>query len=101
MIELPAAGVMARYVRVTVTKLRMVKEDGQGGHDTGRFALSQFEVLCGGEKNAGRAPVTSRGSTGGAPWSPAWLVGGSGRPAHNPPGHGSLRRRPRITARPT
>src|SRR5258708_33336 len=100
MIELPAAGVMARYVRVTVTKLRMVKEDGQGGHDTGRFALSQFEVLCGGKNIAVGATVTASDSIEEAPWSSAALVDGLGVPASNPRGNSTLRLRREFTVRP-
>jgi alpha-L-rhamnosidase len=87
--EIPAGGLVVRYLRVTATRLRVVREDrGEKGGgdtcDTARFALGQIEVISGGVNVAVGATVTASDSIEDAPWSSSSLVDGLGVPERNP-----------------
>jgi alpha-L-rhamnosidase len=82
-IDVPAKGVSARYVRLTATALRVV--EGKAS-----LALSQVEVLSGGKNVAAGAAVTASDSLEQAPWSVAAVTDGLGVPGTNPRANDTL-----------
>lgn len=92
-IVLPAEGVAGRYVRLTATGLR--EENGQAC-----LALSQMEVISGGQNVAVGAAVTAGDSLEQPPWSAAALTDGLGVPGANPRANATLLLRREFTVRP-
>jgi len=92
-IDLPASGVMGRYVRLTANGLRV--EEGRAC-----LALSQLEVLSGGMNVAVGAPVTASDSVEQGPWSARALTDGLGVPGANPRANATLLLRRGFTVRP-
>jgi len=82
-IEVPVAGVRARYVRLTATRLR----DFAGQIC---LALSQIEVLSDGKNVAAGAAVTASDSLERAPWAAAAVTDGLGIPGTNPRANDTL-----------
>jgi len=83
LLRVPLRGSMARYVRLTATRLRAV--DGKAC-----LALSQIEVRSNGKNVAVGAPVTASDSREEPPWSAAALTDGLGVPGTNPRANGTL-----------
>jgi len=91
--ELPAHGISARYVRITATRLRV---------DAGKacLALSQVEVVSGGQNIAVGAAVAASDSQEQEPWASAALTDGLGVPGANPRANATLLLRREFTVRP-
>jgi hypothetical protein len=92
-IEVPAAGVVARYLRLTATRLRVEE-------NRACLAFSQIEVIAGGRNVAVGAAVTASDSWERAPWSAAALTDGLGVPGANPRANATLLLRHEFTVRP-
>jgi alpha-L-rhamnosidase len=92
-IELPVHGISARYVRITATLLRV---------DAGKacLALSQVEVVSGGQNIAVGAAVAASDSLEQVPWASAALTDGLGVPGANPRANATLLLRREFTVRP-
>ncbi len=93
LIELPAAGTTARYVRITAPRLRVT--EGQA-----RLAFSQIEILAAGKNVAAGASVTASDSLETALWSAAAVVDGLGIPGTNQRANTTLLLRHEFTVRP-
>jgi hypothetical protein len=91
-IEVPAARVIARYLRLTATRLRVEE-------DRACLALSQIEVVAGGSNVAVGAVVTASDSWERAPWSAGALTDGLGVPGANPRANSTLLLRREFTVR--
>ena len=92
-IELPAHGISARYVRITATLLRV---------DAGKacLALSQVEVVSGGQNIAVGAAVAASDSLEQVPWASTALTDGLGVPGANPRANATVLLRREFTVRP-
>ena len=95
---LPVEDITARYLRLSVPRLRMMEED-QGGRLQGRLALSQIEVRSGGENVAVGAKVTASASLENDTWSAQALVDGLALPAPGSRAAGTLRLRREFDVR--
>jgi hypothetical protein len=92
-LEVPAAGVTARYVRLTATRLRVEE-------NRACLAFSQIEVIAGGHNVAVGAAVTASDSWERAPWSAGALADGLGVPGANPRANATLLLRREFSVRP-
>ena len=93
LIRVPVRGDTARYVRLTATRLRIF--EGKGC-----LALSQVEVISGGQNVAIGAAVTASDSVEAAPWSAAAVTDGLGVPGSNPRANDTLLLRRELAVRP-
>lgn len=85
-------GKKARYLRLSVPRLRMVAEE-EYSEPMGRLALSQIEVRSGTQNVALGAQLRASASLEEGPWALSSLVDGLGVPASNPRACDSLRLR--------
>jgi alpha-L-rhamnosidase len=92
-ITLPAAGVSARYVRLTATKLRV--EEGMAC-----LGLSQLEVMSGGRNVALDRRVTASDSVEDSPWAERALTDGLALPGANPSANATVLFRREFRVRP-
>lgn len=100
-------GVRARFVRLTATQLRRMREDdlpaGAGEsvpRERGRLALSQIEVRSDGINVAPGARVTASDSLESDWWSATAVVDGLGVPGSDPRANETLRLRREFVVRP-
>jgi hypothetical protein len=92
-IDLPVAGLTARYVRLTATKLRV--EEGLAC-----LGLSQVEVMSGGRNVAVDGLVTASDSVEEVPWGEANLTDGLALPGTDPRSNATLLLRREFPVRP-
>lgn len=97
--KIPVDQVTARYVRLTVPRLRMMDE-ASDGREFGRLTLSQIEVIADGRNVAVGAAVSASASLEDARWSAAAVVDGLGLPGANPRATATLRLRREFLVRP-